>query len=131
MVVGNREYNHNDNLSAYRVALAALVLASSSFGGLVSTIGFGMLAVVWIISTAFAYIHIRNGNIGKHQAWMLGSYALTLAAVTLRIYLPLSLNLGIPFESAYPAIAWFCWVPNIIILEWFLMRSVTTEPFTT
>ena len=54
---------------------------------------------------------------------MIRSYALTLAAVTLRIYLPLSQVSQIPFEVAYPIIAYACWVPNILIAEWMIRRS--------
>jgi Predicted membrane protein (DUF2306) len=54
---------------------------------------------------------------------MIRSYALCLAAVTLRIYLPPSLMAGIPFEAVYPAIAWFCWVSNLVVAEWFVLRS--------
>ena len=83
--------------------------------------GFGMLAVVWLAATATAYAHIRARRIAAHRAWMLRSYALTLAAVTLRIYLPASQMLGVSYDAAYPAIAWLCWVPNLIVVEWFLL----------
>lgn len=58
---------------------------------------------------------------------MVRSYALTLPAVTLRIYLPVSLIAGVHFMVAYPAIAWLCWVPNAIAAEW-LIRSGWTGP---
>ena len=59
---------------------------------------------------------------------MIGSYALTLAAVTLRIYLPLSLALGVPFANAYRVISWLCWVPNIILAEWLVRRTQVPTP---
>lgn len=49
---------------------------------------------------------------------MIRSYTLCLAAVTLRVYLPIAEAAGIPFESAYPAITWLCWVPNLVAAEW-------------
>ena len=50
---------------------------------------------------------------------MLRNFSLSLAAVSLHLYLPLSAVLGIPFESAYPVIAWLCWVPNLYLgLRW-------------
>lgn len=101
--------------------LAGFYLAFYSNGGVVAHWGFGTLAVCWIAATLVAYQHIRSGNVRVHQDWMIRSYALTLAAVTLRIYLPLAQISGISFEDAYPAIAWVCWVPNILIAEWFLI----------
>ena len=50
---------------------------------------------------------------------------LTFAAVTLRIYLPLSDLVGIDFDVAYPVIAWLCWVPNVIVAERLLVRAPT------
>jgi hypothetical protein len=46
------------------------------------------------------------------------NFALTFAAVTLRIYLPLSNVVGIDFDVAYPVIAWIAWVPNLLVAEW-------------
>ncbi len=108
-------------IGAIVVGTAGLFLAFSSSGGVVAHFGFGMLAVCWVGATLVAYRHIRAGNIRLHQDWMIRSYALTLAAVTLRIYIPLFLIYGISFDDAYPAISWLCWVPNILIAEWLLV----------
>ncbi len=54
---------------------------------------------------------------------MMRSFALTLSAVTLRLYLPFStFVLGIEFVVAYRAIAWLCWLPNLLVAEW-LMKA--------
>jgi uncharacterized membrane protein len=102
--------------------VAALVLATVSLGGLPAHVGFGLLAVLWLGSTATAYLHIRAKDQTRHRQWMIRSYALTFAAVTLRIYLPLSLLAGMPFEPAYQTISWLCWVPNLVIAEWFILQ---------
>lgn len=101
--------------------LSALHMALTTPGGLAAQFGFALLAIAWLMSTAMAVIRIRQRNVLLHQQWMVRSYALTLAAVSLRIYLPLALGNGMPFESVYPAIAWLCWVPNLVIAEWFIM----------
>jgi len=101
--------------------LGGLALAVRSIGGLVGHVGFGMMAVLWIATAVNALRHILQGNVMAHRAWMLRSYALTLAAVTLRIYLPLSQVAGISFDEAYPAIAWLCWVPNLLFVEWVIL----------
>jgi len=102
--------------------IAGLVLAVNSTGGLVANLGFGMMATLWLTTTSAAFWHIRNGNVAEHRVWMLRSYALTLAAVTLRIYLPLSQIYGIEFIAAYQAIAWLCWVPNLFIVDWLVLK---------
>lgn len=102
---------------------SALGLAPFSGGGIVAHFGFGMLAVLWLSSSAVAYVRVRAGDYESHREWMIRSYALCLAAVTLRIYLPLSAMAGTPFEDAYPAISWLCWVPNLVVAEWLVLRS--------
>jgi hypothetical protein len=47
---------------------------------------------------------------------MTRSYALTFAAVTLRLYLALAIAAGAVF-TAYPYIAWLCWLPNLAVAE--------------
>ena len=102
-------------------SLGGFALALQSEGGLVAHFGFGMLAVCWIFSTANAYRHIRAGDRITHRAWMLRSYALTLAAVTLRIYLPLFQLAGYGFNVAYPLITWIAWVPILLVVEWLIL----------
>ena len=103
--------------------IAAFALALHSFGGQAARAGFGLLAVCWLGSTLNAYRHIRQGNLNLHRRWMIRSYALTLAAVTLRVYLPSSQLAGLPITVAYPVISWLCWVPNLLIAEWFVRSA--------
>ncbi len=111
--------------------VAGFTLALHSFGGLVTHFGFGLMAICWVVATLNAYRHIRRGDLIAHRAWMLRSYALTLAAVTLRIYLPLSQIAEIEFEAAYQAISWLCWVPNLLVVEWFVLaRNPAPTPAT-
>jgi len=111
--------------------VAGFTLALHSFGGLVTHFGFGLMAICWVVATLNAYRHIRRGDLIAHRAWMLRSYALTLAAVTLRIYLPLSQIAAIEFEAAYQAISWLCWVPNLLVVEWFVLaRNPAPTPAT-
>lgn len=102
--------------------ISALVLVLHSSGGVAAQTGFGLLGICWILTTFLAFWNIRTGSIERHQQWMIRSYALTLAAVTLRFYLPASQSAGIPFEAAYATIAWLCWVPNILIAEWVFLK---------
>lgn len=101
---------------------AAFALATASQYGLPTHVGFGLLAALWLTATGMAYWRIRAGDQSSHQRWMIRSYALTFAAVMLRIYLPVSQMVGIPFEPAYQTIAWLCWVPNLVVAEWLILQ---------
>jgi uncharacterized membrane protein len=101
---------------------AGFVLATRAQGGLPAQAGFALLATLWVAATAMAHARIRSGNVNAHRRWMTRSYAFTFAAVMLRLYMPLTQVAGLPFETAYPTIAWLCWVPNLVLVEWILMR---------
>jgi len=106
---------------------AGLYMAVHAFGGIVSKLGFGCLAVLWLFTGLRAYLAIRAREVAAHRRWMVRNFALTFAAVTLRIYLPGSVAAGIPFEVAYPAIAWLCWVPNLVAVEVLAVRRAHPE----
>ncbi|MGX5732389.1 DUF2306 domain-containing protein [Pseudoxanthomonas beigongshangi] len=97
--------------------VSGLFMALQSSGGMSTRAGFAALAVCWLVTTFLAYRHIRAGEVVAHRRWMIRSFALTFAAVTLRLYLPVSQIAGIPFPVAYAAIAWLCWVPNLLFAE--------------
>jgi uncharacterized membrane protein len=97
--------------------LAGLYMSQFANGGLVVRLGFGTLALVWLWTGFQAYWSIRAGAVEAHRAWMVRNFALTLAAVSLRVYLPLSMMAGIEFGTAYAFIAWLCWVPNLLLAE--------------
>jgi len=103
--------------------VAGLYMAVHAYGGLVAKLGFACLAVAWLYSGVSAYLAIRAGRIAEHRAWMVRNFALTFAAVTLRIYLPSTMVAGVPFEAAYPYIAWLCWVPNLVAAELLFNRT--------
>lgn len=105
--------------------VAGLLMAGLAYGGLGSNLGFGILAVLWLYTGARAYWAIRQGDVVTHQRWMIRNFSLTLAAVTLRIYLPLSLVFAWPFDIAYPIISWLCWLPNLLIAEWLYNRPIS------
>lgn len=110
--------------------LAGLYLSQDAFGGIVARLGFFILAMLWIFTGIRAYLCIRSGNIEAHKKWMTRNFALTLAAVTLRIYIPGSMAAGLDFAVAYPVIAWLCWVPNLIFVEWryAIARNTSLQP---
>lgn len=97
-------------------------LSVFAYGGLANRLGFGGLALATLTTTALAYRHGRARRFTTHRAWMIRSYAMIFAAVTLRLQLPL---LGIyfqGFDAAYAIVAWSCWVPNLLFAEWVVRR---------
>ena len=113
---------------AYAVAiliggLSGFALAIGASGGLAATFGFGMLSILWIVTTAQAVRFAIARNFVAHRRWIIRSFALTLAAVTLRLYLPFFMIFGeMTYAQASVWVAWLCWVPNLALAEWWLRR---------
>ncbi|MFM1895282.1 MAG: hypothetical protein RLZZ385_356 [Pseudomonadota bacterium] len=103
--------------------LAGLYMSVFAFGGAAGRLGFACLALAWLFTGAMAFKSIRGGAVADHRKWMVRNFALTFAAVTLRIYLPVGMLSGIPFEASYPFIAWLCWIPNVLFAEWLFNRA--------
>ena len=100
--------------------LCGLYIAFFATGGWISSLGFGGLAMAWLFTSSAAYRAIRSKDIDSHERWMIRSYALTFAAVTLRIWLPVSMIAGMEFVFAYRIISFLCWVPNLMTAEWII-----------
>ncbi|WP_294284065.1 DUF2306 domain-containing protein [uncultured Chryseobacterium sp.] len=114
---------------AYVIAVAissgcAIYMGFYANGGIVAETGFIILGMIWLVTTLIALVGIKKGNIVRHQQWMNYSYACTFAAVTLRIWLPLLKSITGDAEGSYIAVAWLCWVPNLLF-AYLINRKLT------
>jgi uncharacterized membrane protein len=118
-------------LSVTLGSIAGFVMATVSMEGIATHLGFGTLAVLWFTTAVQAYRYALKGEIDVHRRWMIRNFALTLAAVTLRNWLPLMLfALHWPFRASYITVSWVCWVPNLLVAEWMVRRNLTSvTPF--
>jgi uncharacterized membrane protein len=126
----------NKNISFHRIlgkiyitsvlmsGFPALYIAIYSDGGMITHFGFGILADLWLFTTIRAFSSIKKGDIINHRKWMIRSYSLCFAAVTLRILLPMFTKLfHFDFLLAYRIISWLCWMPNLLVAEIFIIRN--------
>ena len=104
--------------------VAGFVLALGASTGPISTIGFGSLATFWLVTTSLAWRRAMQRRFTEHRAWMMRSFALTFAAVTLRLYLPMASFFPVHFDDAYRAISFLCWMPNLVLVEFYLRRTL-------
>lgn len=120
-------------LTAVLIAgVAGLVIAPFSDAGLSGLFGFGTLAVLWVATAWAAYRAVRVGDIPNHRAWMMRNFALTYAAVTLRLWLGVligaqalpggSFDVGAAFDNAYAVVPFLAWLPNLVVVEWLIRR---------
>lgn len=100
-------------------AIGGLALATTAHGGVVAGLGFAGLGLAWLVTTGMGLRHALARDFSVHRRWMIRSFALTFAAVTLRCYLALVAVLGLDFTTSYVVIAWLCWLPNLAVAVWF------------
>ncbi|MCF3961467.1 DUF2306 domain-containing protein [Streptomyces fuscigenes] len=123
---------------AYMICIAlgsvgAFVMSFFSSAGFDGFFGFCSLDLLWAWTAWRGYRAARERDIRSHQAWMLRNFALTYAAVTLRLWLGTLLVAQLPFvqddvayqqiwNNAYNVIPFLCWLPNIVVAELMVRR---------
>jgi uncharacterized membrane protein len=105
--------------------LSGLGLAIGSTSGPLVTIGFGSMAIAWLYTTFRGIRAAIAGQFEIHRRWMVRSLAVTLAAVSLRIFLPVMLIAGVESSLAYLVISYACWIPNLVLAEIWLATRLT------
>ena len=111
--------------SATALGVTGLILAPTAYTGLVASVGFTVLDLLMLFTTWTAVRMIMAGRYGEHRRWMIRSFSLIMAGVMLRVWTLIYGGLAavgivdFSFETAYAAIAWLCWVPNVLLAIWF------------
>jgi uncharacterized membrane protein len=104
---------------------AGFLLSWFNTAGPIGTAGFGTLAVLWVVFAGLGLRAILRRDVAAHRRWMLRTFALTYAAVTLRLWLIALIPLLGDFGSAYVLVPFLSWVPNLVVVELLLRRSRT------
>lgn len=98
----------------------AFVMALHANGGFPARVAFTFQTVLWVTFTALAFYFAWRKKYILHGEFMLRSYALTFAAITLRaikLFMGMMHFKGIKPLEIYITIAWLSWVPNLILAE--------------
>jgi uncharacterized membrane protein len=105
---------------------SGFLLAGVNVAGPVGTAGFGALAVLWVTFALLGLRAILRRDVVAHRRWMLRTFAMTYAAVTLRLWLFALIPLLGDFGSAYLLVPFLSWVPNLVVVELLLRRTPRT-----
>jgi hypothetical protein len=128
----HKRFRKTHRIAGYIYVMGILFLSAP--GGLVMSLFIGrgplvltsflLQSVLWFYFTAVAFNNIRQGNIREHQFYMWRSYALTFAAITLRVYIFIvSWSVDLAQPSSYAILAWLSWVPNLLMAEWLIRKN--------
>mgnify|MGYP003600970154 FL=1 len=100
---------------------AGFLMAFYANGGTTSRAAFLILSILWWAFTYLAYLAALHRDFAAHRRWMLRSFALTLSAITLRLWKMLIAHyFELPPMDLYRLVAWLGFVPNLLVIEWFI-----------
>jgi hypothetical protein len=112
-------------LVLFLAAPSGLGLALYANGGLSTKVGFTFQCIVWWFITFIAWQEIRNRNWLLHTQSMIRSYAITLAAMSLRVLsFVMIYNFGTKPIETYLTVTWLSWVGNLFIAEIFIRNGL-------
>lgn len=104
-------------------APSGLVMSYYANGGLVAQVSFCTLTLLWFAFTGKALWDAKQKNWISHRNYMIRSYALTLSAVSLRIFKYGIANLfTLPPMDTYQIVSIAGWTINLLLAEW-IIRS--------
>lgn len=106
---------------------AALYAATFSLSGFSAQVAFYLLTAAWLYSLSKGIAAARKRQIALHRIWMIRNYALSFAAVLLRVFLVAGLALRsrydwLSFEDVYTTSVWASIGVSAVIAEWFIIQ---------
>lgn len=88
------------------VGPTGLYMAAFAKGGFAGQLGFLLLGLWFVLTSALGIAAIRRGDVPAHVAWMVRSYALILSALSFRVLHRLLHELGVEATTNYVASTW-------------------------
>ncbi|RJE70718.1 hypothetical protein BGP76_10910 [Reichenbachiella sp. MSK19-1] len=101
---------------------SGLVMGYHANGGIYSQISFCLLSILWIYFSLMAYKYARAKKWTLHKNFIYRSYALTLSAISLRLFKWIIVGtFALPPMDTYQIVSWLGWIVNLGIAE-FIIR---------
>lgn len=111
-------------LILFLAAPSGIYMGIFANGGFFAKTSFVILGCLWWFTTFKAYHLARQKRFKEHKQWMWRSFALTVSALTLRIWKVIIVYLFHPNPiDVYEIIAWLGWVPNFILIEYLITKK--------
>lgn len=108
----------------FLAAPSGLFIGLYANGGFYSQIAFVLLSILWFWFTLKAFLAIRKRNFLKHKKFMYRSFALAFSAITLRFWKVILVYLFQIYPmDVYQIIAWLGWIPNLVVIEFYIFNK--------
>jgi len=97
---------------------SGLVMSYYANGGFLAQVSFLLLSTFWMLFTFLSLFFILKKQLIKHQKFAIRSFALTLSAISLRLFKYLLVFFFEPLPmDAYRIAAWAGWTFNLLVAE--------------
>jgi len=97
---------------------SGLVMGYHANGGVYSQTSFCLLSILWIYFSLMAYKYAQTKKWTLHKNFIYRSYALTLSAISLRLFKWIIVGtFALPPMDTYQIVSWLGWIVNIGIAE--------------
>ena len=102
---------------------SGLVMSYHANGGWVAKSAFILLSFLWMYFTIKSVLYARQHLLEQHKIFAIRSFALTLSAISLRLFKFLIVFLfDLQSMDAYRIVAWLGWGFNLVIAEYYIVH---------
>ena len=97
---------------------SGLIMSYYANGGIFSQSAFIILSILWMLFTSLSFNYAKKLDFKKHQKFAIRSFALTLSAISLRLFKFIIVFLFHPPPmDAYRIVSWLGWTFNLVLAE--------------
>lgn len=97
---------------------SGLVMSYHANGGVFSKTAFVILSILWMSFTFLSVYYVLKKDLINHQKFAIRSFALTLSAISLRLFKYIIVFLFHPQQmDVYRIVAWLGWTFNLLVAE--------------
>ncbi len=107
---------------------SSLIMGYYANGGIASKISFLLLSFLWLTFTYLAFHYAKKINYKKHQQFAIRSFALTLSAISLRLFKFIIVFLWHPLPmDTYRIVSWLGWIFNLLLAEIIILYFIKNK----
>jgi hypothetical protein len=109
---------------------SGLVMSYHANGGIFSQISFVILSILWMSFTFLSVYWILKKDVKNHQKFAIRSFALTLSAISLRLFKYIIVFVFHPLPmDVYRIVAWLGWTFNLFLAEIIIIYFISKKRF--
>ncbi len=107
---------------------SGLIMSYYANGGIISKTAFIILSILWMLFTYLSFYYANKIDFKNHQKFAIRSFALTLSAISLRLfkYIIVFLFQPLPMDT-YRIVSWLGWTFNLLLAEIIIIYIFNTK----